>query len=121
MISFVNLTDNLVVTMSKEWEALPKRNKKKKRYDGDNIEKEIVETAKVGFEERLAMITSAVSERSEANKTNSLASLTSTDGCAGENYEYLDHTADVQCHAWGSTLQEAFEAMVFHFHLLCIS
>ena len=26
-----------------------------------------------------------------------------------KNYEYLDHTADIQIHAWGKTISESFE------------
>lgn len=102
--------------MSEDWEALPKRTRNK-RVVGGGIEASVpkqgvAKVARVGYEDRLAMITKSVSERSEANKATSLASLTSLDGCAGENYEYLDHTADVQCHTWGATLKDAFETMV---------
>lgn len=30
----------------------------------------------------------------------------------GDNYEYLDHPADVQLHSWGPTLKDSFEAVV---------
>jgi hypothetical protein len=105
--------------MSEDWEALPKRTRNKrpaKAVAGSGVGVG-GQTAKVAYEDRLAMITQSVSERSEANKATSLASLTSLDGCAGDNYEYLDHTADVQCHTWGPTLKEAFETMVT---LLCV-
>lgn len=38
--------------------------------------------------------------------------LESKDGVASEFYEYLDHTADVQLHAWGATLELAFSNII---------
>ena len=44
--------------------------------------------------------------------TSAKQGLESKDGVASEFYEYLDHTADVQLHAWGATLELAFSNII---------
>jgi len=89
------------------WQALPPR--KKKRGTGGTGQEPGVEeeTNQQGVKE--AEIGRIVTARS--NTSTAQATLEGKDGCAGEFYEYLDHTADVQCHTWGATLEAALEAM----------
>ena len=75
-----------------EWEALPKRSKTRKKQSATSSASSSSSSSlsennskKLSYENRLEMITNAISERSAANKAHSLASLTSLDGCAGEN------------------------------------
>eukprot|EP01031_Cornospumella_fuschlensis_P027242 gene27242-32912_t len=92
------------------WEALPPRKKQKSsgfsHLEGDGSadggRATVRELVKEKIEENIAA-------RSRINRQQT--TLESKDGCAGEFYEYLDHTADVQCHAWGSSMIEAFEHM----------
>jgi SHS2 domain-containing protein len=95
--------------MKTEWEPLPQRRSIGKRRskiaeskhddNADNETKQMTQT----FEENIAARQAA---------TRATNTLESTDGCDGDSYEYLDHTADVQCHTWGATLKDAFQVMI---------
>jgi SHS2 domain-containing protein len=112
------------------WEALPKRKKAKIGHTATGAAMTTTGESS-GPEKNTALsITDQIAEniasRSKQNRQHN--TLESKDGCANENYECmealssfvvillysrvdLDHTADVQCHAWGKNMKEAFEKM----------
>mmetsp|Transcript_7641 Transcript_7641/g.25884 ORF Transcript_7641/g.25884 Transcript_7641/m.25884 type:complete len:223 (-) Transcript_7641:77-745(-) len=99
-----------------KWRALPKRRRRDRgsaasaeRDGGDG------EGAATGAEEALpesmeAKAAAGVERR--LAKARAVATLEGRDGTRGEFYEYLDHSADVQIHAWGPDLKAAFENVV---------
>mmetsp|Transcript_12739 Transcript_12739/g.12398 ORF Transcript_12739/g.12398 Transcript_12739/m.12398 type:complete len:223 (+) Transcript_12739:232-900(+) len=104
------------------WQALPPRKKTRVSKISEEVSKEKVDSDSCIIEannlqdeiersevQHLQMITDNVQARSKVQRAN--ATLESQDGCAGEFYEYLDHTADVQCHCWGKDLSAAFSNM----------
>lgn len=96
-----------------DWEALPPRKSRRSDRSSDAIVScdnvQIVRES--GDKANIAMSM----ESNLAARTNQIwaqQSLESKDGCAGEFYEYLDHTADVQLHAWGESMEKAFENII---------
>jgi SHS2 domain-containing protein len=93
------------------WQVLPPR-KKGRRAEAQGIQSKESEPED-SLQARQAKIAENVALRAENSSTgkNADATLEGKDGCDSEFYEYLDHTADVQCHSWGPTLEAAFENM----------
>lgn len=117
--------------MNITWEPLPRRDKSdrfRKRPFGNLSKDQSLLRDLSGVHSRAgdrrsgpdqqvaADIKATIDARAEKHKASAESAvqhttLQSKDGCAGEFYEYLDHTADVQCHTWGATIKEAFENM----------
>ncbi len=95
------------------WQILPPR-KKGRRSVKSQPETTHAGDSAAGIDALTSQIEKNVAARAENSSSgrNAEATLEGKDGCAGEFYEYLDHTADVQCHAWGSSLEHAFENII---------
>jgi len=94
------------------WQALPPRHRGRRseaKGDGGNIQLRKRKAIQENVEARAAK---------SAAGTWAEATLEGKDGCAGEFYEYLDHTADVQVRAGERTWQPLFINMRWVSHLL---
>eukprot|EP01040_Poterioochromonas_malhamensis_P010268 gene10268-11170_t len=94
--------------MSVAWDPLPPRKKAKTTSTklSDLLPTPQKSEEVLDIADRIA---ENIAARSKINRDQT--TLESRDGVGTDNYEYLDHTADVQCHAWGKDMKDAFEHM----------
>jgi SHS2 domain-containing protein len=101
------------VTGAPEWEPLPQRRPREGRRKR-TVAQQGGEDATSDEKDAKGNAPRTMEWNVEVRRTakRAMNTLESTDGCDGEKYEYLDHTADVQCHTWGKDLTEAFNIMI---------
>eukprot|EP01041_Mallomonas_annulata_P001298 gene1298-2511_t len=105
-------------TVNDEWEALPPRKRNRNRNE-HHIEASVSDKPCYNHPARTTPkhqkdIEDAVYKRSIANRAHNDLGAKDDKTSYGRfhNLVDLDHTADVQCHAWGDSLQSAFEHII---------